>query len=57
MPKQMDAVTARLLNLRVGATCVVSKPRLCLKTLRKHAPQAKWMSESREGGLVVTRMR
>ena len=47
----------RLLKLRVGATCVVSKPRLCLKTLRKYAPEGRWMSESREGGLVVTRVR
>ena len=42
MPKPMDSITEKLLNLRVGASWFVSKRRLCLKTLRKHLPDSAW---------------
>ena len=57
MPKAKDPTTERLLNLRVGASWFISKRRVCLKTLRKHLPESAWRSETREGGLVVTRLR
>jgi hypothetical protein len=53
----MDSITEKLLNLRVGASWFVSKRRLCLKTLHKYSPESAWRSETREGGLVVTRVR
>lgn len=56
MSKAYGPVTERLLNLRPGASCFVSLPRLCFKTLRKHAPDRQWAVESRDGGLVVTRV-
>jgi hypothetical protein len=57
MPKAYGPITERLLRLSPGASCFVSLRRLCFKTLRKHAPEQEWRVESREGGLVVTRVR
>jgi hypothetical protein len=57
MSKSYGPVTERLLKLRPGASCFVSLRRLCLKTLRKHAPELELAVESREGGLLVTRVR
>jgi hypothetical protein len=57
MPKPYGPITERLLGLRPGASCFISLRRLCLKTLRKHAPEAQWAAETREGGLLVTRVR
>jgi hypothetical protein len=56
MSKSYGPVTERLLKLRPGASCFVSLKRICFKTLRKHAPDCRWVVESREGGLVVTRV-
>ncbi|HET6972041.1 MAG TPA: hypothetical protein VFH92_13010 [Phenylobacterium sp.] len=56
MSKSYGPVTERLLKLRPGASCFVSLKRICFKTLRKHAPDYRWAVESREGGLVVTRV-
>lgn len=56
MSKNYGPVTERLLKLRPGASCFISLRRLCLKTLRKHAPDRRWAVESREGGLMVTRV-
>jgi hypothetical protein len=57
MPKAKDDVTEKLLSLRVGASRFVSKPRLCLRTLREHLPGSAWRTETREGGRLVTRIR
>jgi hypothetical protein len=57
MPKAYGAVTERLLKLRPGASCFVSLRRICFKTLRKYAPEREWTVETREGGLLVTRLR
>ena len=57
MSKTYGPVTERLLKLRPGASCFISLRRLCFKTLRKHAPDLEWAVESREGGLLVTRVR
>jgi hypothetical protein len=56
MPKAYGPVTERLLKLPPGGSCFVSLRRLCFKTLRRHAPEQKWAVETREGGLVVTRL-
>jgi hypothetical protein len=57
MPKTYDHVTERLLRLRPGASCVVNRPRISFQCLRKHDPSGHWSAESRDGGLVVTRVR
>jgi len=57
MPKAYGPITERLLKLRPGGSCFVSLRRLCFKTLRKYAPEHEWSVETREGGLVVTRVR
>jgi hypothetical protein len=57
MPKPYGPVTEKLLSLKPGASCFVALRRLCLKTLRKHAPDKDWTSEAREGGVLVTRVR
>jgi hypothetical protein len=57
MAKTYGPITERLLKLRPGASCFVSLRRLCFKTLRKYAPDHEWSVETREGGLVVTRVR
>jgi hypothetical protein len=57
MAKTYGPITERLLKLRPGASCFVSLRRRCFKTLRKYAPDHEWSVETREGGLVVTRVR
>ena len=57
MPKAYDHVTERLLKLDLGRSCVVNKPRISFKTLRKHAPDRDWRAEAVDEGLIVTRVR
>ena len=57
MPKAYGPITQKLLSLKPGASYFVGLRRLCLKTLRKHAPDKDWTSETREGGVLVTRVR
>ncbi|HEX7887234.1 MAG TPA: hypothetical protein VF474_14755 [Phenylobacterium sp.] len=58
MPKAFGPVTARLLELEPGRSCVLpSQKRIDYSTARRHAPEREWLSESREGGWVITRVR
>jgi hypothetical protein len=51
-------VTERLLQLELGRSCVVnSQRRIDYEAARKHAPDRRWIAESRDGGWVVTRVR
>jgi hypothetical protein len=54
--KTYGPITERLLKLKPGSSCFVSLKRICFKTLRKHAPDCQWAVESREGGVLVTRL-
>ena len=59
MPKQFEAVTARLLSLRPGQSCVVNvcRPDRQISVARKHEPERDWRVRSVDGGKVVTRVR
>ena len=58
MPKAYGPVTARLLELEAGRSCVVSTPkRIDYSAARKYAPDREWLAESRDGGWVVTHVR
>lgn len=58
MPKSYGPVTAKLLELQPGRSCVISTTRrLDYSAARKHAPERDWQAESRDGGWVVTRVR
>ena len=57
MPKLHEGLTAKLLKLPVGKSCVVGATKLNFKAARRQAPGAAWRSETVEGGVVVTRVR
>jgi hypothetical protein len=58
MPKAYGPVTARLLSLPLGRSCVVTtQKRIDYSAARKQAPEREWLAESRDGGWVVTRVR
>jgi len=58
VPKSYGPVTERLLGLPIGKSCVVDvrRPDRQLATVRKHAPDRRWMVESIDGRKVVTRI-
>ncbi len=59
MPKDIEEVTARLLSLRPGQSCVVNvrRPDRQISTARKREPERDWRVQSVDGGKVVTRVR
>ena len=57
MSQTIDDQTEKLLGLRIGQTCVIRSRTLNRKSLKKYAPEARWTAETREGGVVVTRVR
>jgi len=59
LPKTYSDLTARILNLRVGASCAATSnhPDKVIKTARKYVPSGVWTIETVEGGKLVTRVR
>jgi hypothetical protein len=59
MPTTITLLTERLLNLAVGKSCVANVRRAdaYIRSARKHAPDRQWLSQSMDGGWVITRTR
>jgi hypothetical protein len=58
MSKAVSDLTARLLSLSVGRSCVASVRRAdaYIRTVRKHAPETEWRVEPVDGRWVITRL-